>query len=180
MSEFVAHEVEISTVDCGQCHQAYHLMEGYAACYSHIAVSFHHVPVHLVVDEAEYHSLVSYQSLIVAFHVAYCLFVVAAVGQFPEYGCRMPVLVFLFFKSFYPVVRYSHRHAVIESHTSFGEGECQTRHSAHFFSDGDGVGIDLMYQYIGKCEICYGICVFCAVVVVGIASESLTESVAIV
>ena len=69
MTEFVAHEVEVAAVDCGECDETYHFVQRDAACHCHVVVVFHHVPVHLVVDKAEYHGLVAHESLVVAFHV---------------------------------------------------------------------------------------------------------------
>ena len=69
MAEFVAHEIEIAAVDCRGSDKADHLVESHAACHGHIVVADHHVPVHLVVDEAEYDGLVADKRLIVAFDI---------------------------------------------------------------------------------------------------------------
>ena len=85
MSELIAHEVEVSAVDSGESDKAYHLVHGYATVDSGIVIAFHHVPVHLVVDQPEYNSLVAHQRLVMTFHIAYGLFIGTAVGKFPIY-----------------------------------------------------------------------------------------------
>ena len=95
MSEFITHEVQVASVDCGKCDKAYHLVQCDSACNSHVAVAFGHVPVHRGVDQAEYYGLVTYKSLVVALDIGDCFLVGPAVGEFPEYGCGMPVLVFI-------------------------------------------------------------------------------------
>lgn len=69
MSELVTHKVEIAAVDGRSRHEAYHLVESHAAGHDHIVVIDHHVPVHLLVNEAEYDSLVAHQSLVVTLDI---------------------------------------------------------------------------------------------------------------
>ena len=92
----------------------------------------------------------------------------------------MPVLVFLFLECLDPIVGNTHGHTVIETDTAVLDGYRKTGHSAHFFRDGDGRGVDLMDELVGKGEICDGVDVLVAVVVVGVRAEILTESVVII
>ena len=72
----------------------YQLVKGDAAGHGHVVVVLHHVPVHFLVDKAEYHRLVAYKSLVVRFDVRNCFLVGASVGELPEYRGGMPVFVF--------------------------------------------------------------------------------------
>ena len=92
-------------------------MECHASCHGAVVVADHHVPVHLFVDQTEDDGLVAHERLVVAFAVAYCLFVVAPVGEFPVDGCGMPVLVTFFLYYPDPVVWDSHGQTVVESHS---------------------------------------------------------------
>ncbi len=69
MTELIAHEVEISAIDCSEGDKTYHLVQSNATVYRRIVVAFGHMPVHLVVDKTEYYSLVAYQSRVMAFNI---------------------------------------------------------------------------------------------------------------
>ena len=143
-------------------------MHGHAAGHGHIFVTLHHVPVHILVNQAEYYSLVAHQCLVVALNVGYCLLIGAAVGQLPVYRCRVPVLVLLLLEHLDPVVGDTHGHTVVKSQASVLYRKCQARHAAHLLGYGYGRWIDGVDQLVGKRQVGYGICVLIAVVVVGI------------
>ncbi len=180
MAEFVAHEVEIAAVDGRERHEAYHLVESHAAGYVGVGVANHHVPVHLAVNEAENHRLVAYEGLVVAFDVRYCLLVGAAVGELPEYRCRVPVFVFLLLEGLDPIVGNTHGHAVVEAYAAVFERYCEAGHAAHLLGNGYCLGLHLMYEQVGKGEVDDGVGVLTAVVVVGIAAESFAEAVVVI
>ena len=155
-------------------------MERDAAVHVHVVVVNHHVPIHVGVDKTEDYRLVAHKCLVVAFGIVDCLFVGAAVGQLPEDGCRLPVLVFFLFYGLYPEIGDAHRHAVVEADASVAYLVGESGHTAHFLSNGDGVGVDFVDKFVGKRQICDCVCVLSAVVVVVIRRECLTESVVVV
>ncbi len=92
----------------------------------------------------------------------------------------MPVLVFFLLESLDPVIGYAHRHAVVKTDAAILDGYSETRHAAHFFGDGDSVGVYFMDELVGEGKIGDCVCVLSAVIVVVIAVECLSESVAVV
>ena len=118
MAELIAHEVKVTAVDGRGGHKSDHLVESHAAGHCHIVVILHHVPVHLLVDQAENHSFVSDKSPVVALYIRDCLFIGTAVGQFPEYRSRMPVLVLLLLESLDPVIGNTHSHTVVKPYAA--------------------------------------------------------------
>ena len=155
-------------------------MQGHAACHVGIVVVHHHVPVHFGVYQAENHSLVAHQSLVVALDVGNRLFIGAAVGELPEDGRRMPVLVLFLLQGLDPVVRDTHGHAVVETDAAVGKGNGQAGHAAHFLGNGYGRGLELVNQDIGQGEIGDCVRVLTAIVVVAVAAEGLAQAVVIV
>ncbi len=155
-------------------------MECYSAGHGHVIVIDHHVPVHLFIDKPEYDGFVADKSLVVAFDVGYGLFIGATVGQFPEYGCRVPVLVFLFFQCLDPVVGDSHCHAVVEANASVFEWNGESGHAAHLLGNRYGLRIYAVDQQVGEREICDCINILIAVIIIAIAAEVLSESVVVV
>ena len=140
--------------------------QGHAPVYDKVGVALAHVPVHHVVDEAEYDGLVAHESLVVALGIVDGLFVGPPVGQFPEYGGRFPVLVLLLLDGLYPEVGDTHGHAVVEADAAVLELGGQARHAAHLFGDGDGARIYLVDELVGQSEVDDGVVVLPAVVVV--------------
>ncbi len=180
MTELIAHEIEITAIDRGQRHEAYHLMQRHASLYGIIVVAHHHMPIHLLVDQTEDDSLVAHESLVVAFTVADSLFIGTSVGEFPKYGSRMPVFIPLLFDHFNPVVGHTHSHTVIKAHAAVGKLRRQTRHTAHLLGDSDGVGIDVVDQNVGQREIGQSVGVLIAVVIIAIAPECLPQTVVVI
>ena len=85
MTELVAHEVEIATVN-GRCrNKSYHLVQCYASVSHEVFVALLEVPVHVGINKAEDYCLVADQCLVVALAVAYCLLVGTSVLHLPEY-----------------------------------------------------------------------------------------------
>ena len=138
------------------------------------------MPVHLLVNQPENHCLVSDKSLVVAFDVRDGLLLVTAVGQLPENGCRMPVLILLLLEGLDPVIGDTHSHPVIEADTAILELDGKSGHTAHLLGNGDSVGIDSMYQEVGESEIGYRVGVLASVVVVAIAAERFSKPVVII
>ena len=180
VAEFVAHEVEVAAIDGGEGYEAYHFVECHSAGYGGVGVADHHVPVHFLVDETEDYGLVAYECLVMAFDVGDCLFVGAAVGEFPEDGGGMPVLVFFLLEEFDPVVGDAHCHAVVESDAAVFDFDGEAGHAAHFLGDGDGVWVDFVDEFVGEGEVYDGVGVLVAVVVVGVGAEGFSEAVVVV
>ena len=180
VSPFVAHEVEVAAVDGRGCCQANHLVKRHTAINHSVVVVNHHVPIHFLVDEAENDGLVAHQSLVVALGVTDGFLVGTSVGEFPENGTGLPILVLLLLDGLDPKVGNAHRHTVVEAHAAVFKCACQSWHTAHFLGDGDGVRVHLVNQYVGKGEIGDGVGVLRAVVVVVVAAKRLSQSVAVV
>ena len=106
-------------------------------------------------------------------------FIGAAVGEFPEDGCGMPVLVFLLLYHLDPVVGDAHCHAVVETDTSVVKLDGKAGHAAHFLRNCDGVAVHLMDENVGEGEIDDGVGVLIAVVIVGISSEGFSKTVVV-
>ena len=138
------------------------------------------MPVHVGIYQSEYDGLVSNECLVVAFGIRNRRLVGTAVGKFPKDTGRFPVFVLQFLDGLYPIVRHIHGHAVVKSHTAVFEGQCQSGHSGHFFGNGDGIGINLMDELVGKRKVADGIHILAAVIVVAIASESLSQPMAVI
>ena len=115
-----------------------------------------------------------------ALSIADGLFVGATISKFPEYRCWMPIFVFFLLDGLNPVVRNTHRHAIVEAHTALLEWQCQARHTAHFFGYGDSLRIKFVNKLICKGEIYYGVNILTAVVVVAISTECLSEAVVVI
>ena len=145
-----------------------------------VLVAFLEVPVHVGVDETEHYSLVAYKSLVVAFAVADGLFVGTAVFHFPEYRTWLPVLVFQLLNGLDPVVWNVHCHTIVEAVAAILEFCCQSRHSAHFLGNGDGIRVHLVDEFVCKCEVADGIVVLMTVEIVAVTTERLAKSVAII
>ena len=65
MTELIAHEVQVTSVD-GRCRgKPYHLVQGYAAVYHLGLVALAEVPVHIGIYQTEDDGLVAYQCLVV-------------------------------------------------------------------------------------------------------------------
>ena len=180
MSELVAHEVEVASVDGGCRYKPYHLVQGDATMHHEVLVALLEVPVHVGIDETEDDGLVSHECLVVALTVGDGLLVASSVLHLPEYGAWLPVLVAQFLDGLNPVVRYVHGHAVVEAISSVLELGGQTRHAAYLLGNCHGLGVHLVYEQVCKREVADGVIVLMSVEVVLIATECLSESVAVV
>ncbi len=155
-------------------------MEGDASGHHHILVADHHMPVHLLVNKAENHRLVTDKRLVVALDIRDCLLLVAAVGKLPENRGRVPVLILLLLEGLDPVVGYAHRHAIVEPNAAILESDGQARHAAHLLGDGYRVGIHGVDDLVGQSEVGYRVGVLSAVVIVAISAESLPQAVVVI
>ena len=180
MTEFIAHEVEVATIDGGAGDEANELVKRDSAVNGIVVVAHHHVPVHLAVDKAENECLVAHKSLVVTLGIADCLLVGTAVGKLPEYRCRVPILIFLLLDCLNPIVGDSHRHAIVESYSTVFHRDSESGHTAHFLGNGDCIGVHGVNHLIGKAQIGDCVGVLTAVIVVVIAAECLSQSVAII
>ena len=180
MAELVAHEVEVTAVDGRGGDKANHLVKSNAAMNGSVFIAFSEVPIHIGIDEAEDEGLVAHEGLVVAFSVRDVVLIGTAVGEFPEDAAGLPVLVAQFLDGLNPIVGDVHRHAVVKAITAILEGRGQTRHTAHLFCNGDGIGIDFVDKEVGQGEVADGIVVLVAVEIVTITTEGFAQSVAII
>ena len=180
MTELISHEVEVASIDCGERNETDHLMESHSAIHGEIIVAHHHMPIHLLVDQTEDNRLVAHESLIMAFAIRDGLLIGATVGEFPENRGGVPFLILLLLDHLDPIVGDTHSHSIVETYSSLIEFESQPRHAAHLLCDGDSLGVDLMYKDIGKREIYESVRVLTSVVIIGIASESLPQTMVVI
>ena len=148
-------------------------MQRHATAHHAIVVAGHHVPVHLLVDEAEDDSLVAHQCLVVTLGIGDCLLVGAAVGEFPEYRSGFPLLILELLDGLNPVVGNTHRHAIVETYAPILHLSRQPWHATHFLSNGDGMGINVVNELVGKSEIGNSISILITIVVVVISAKRL-------
>ena len=57
----------------------------------------------------------------------------------------------------------------IETDAAVLELDCQPRHAAHLFGNGDGMGVHLMYKFVGKCQVDNGIRILIPVIIIPIS-----------
>ncbi len=125
-------------------------MQRHAAGYVGIIVANHHMPVHLRVDKAENHSLITHEGLVVTLHIRYRFLIGTTVGKLPENRCRMPVLILLFLEGLDPIIRNTHCHTIVEAYTAVLERYGKAGHTAHFLGDSDCLGAHFVDEHIGK------------------------------
>ena len=180
MTELIAHEIQVTTVHGASRKQTYHLVQRHAAYDIAGLVSFLEMPVHVGVHHSEDECFVSDKCLIVALGVGDSLFVLTAIGHLPKECAGLPVLVAHVFCTLDPIVRDVHSHAIVEAVAAILEWQCQARHAAHLLGNGDGIAIQLVNQLVGQCQVGDSVIIFVSVIVVGIISERLAESVAVI
>ena len=180
MAKLVAHEVQIAAIDGGSSNQTDHLVKSYAAIYYTVAVLLAEVPVHISIDEPENDGLVSHQCLVMAFCIRNSLFILTAVGHFPENAGRLPVLIFLLLDGLDPVIRHIHSQTVIEAIAAIFKLGSQAGHAADVFSYGDGTGLHFMDELVCQSQVADGIIILMTVEIISIAHEGFTQTVAVV
>ena len=92
----------------------------------------------------------------------------------------MPVFVFDFFDPFDPVIGNSHAHSKIKSNASFFKRIGQCRHTAYVFGNCNGIGIAIVYQFIGQTQVCDGILVLVAVKVMPVFGKGPAETMIVI
>ena len=148
MSPFVAHEVEVAAIDSRGCNKTYHLMKGNSACGNIILVTLLKVPVHVRIDKTEHYCLVAYKCLIMRLCVRYRLFILTAIGEFPENIKYAPILIPFLLDHLDPVVRDTHSQTIVEAHTAISKLCCKSRHSRHLLCNGNSILVYLMDEFI--------------------------------
>ena len=138
------------------------------------------MPVHVGIDKAEDDGLVTHESLVVRLSIGDGLLIGTAVGHLPEDVTWIPLLVALFLDHLNPVVRQTHSKAVVEAHAAVFKLGCETRHARHLLSNGDGILVHLVDNFVGKGEIAEGVVVLTAVEIVAIAAEVNTQAVVVI
>ena len=89
-----------------------------------------------------------------------------------------PVLVAHLLDILDPEVGNTHRQTVVEAHAAFALRACQSGHSRHILSNGDGVFLHFVDQFVRQREIADCITIFVAVEITAIAVEILAQTVA--
>ena len=180
VTEFVAHEVEITAIACRHRDEPNHFVQGDSAVCDIIFVTFFEVPIHIGVNQPEDNRLIADESLVVAFGVRDGFFVCAAIGHFPENRRRFPIFVALFFDQLDPEIGDVHSQAIIETEAAVLELTCEAGHTADIFGDSDGVGLDLVNHFIRQHEVANGVIVLVTVEIIAVTHESFAESVAVI
>ena len=180
VSELVAHEVKVSSID-GSCrYETNHLMQGDSTFGDSVDILLCEVPVHIGINEAEDDSLVAHKCLVVTLAIRDCLLIRTAVLYLPEDTAWFPVLVGLLLNGLNPIVWNVHRHAVVEAETAIFELSGKAWHSAHFFGNGYCLRVNLVYKAVCKRQVTYCVIVLMAVEVVAIVGECLAKSMTVI
>jgi hypothetical protein len=83
-----------------------------------VFLQFGHRKIHFAFHQAKSQGLISHQSLVVAFGIGYCFFVVAPVGEHTPQFAHTPFIVGFFFQQLDPMIRNAHAKSVIETNTT--------------------------------------------------------------
>ena len=150
VSPFISHKIEVTAIDGGSRYEANHFVESHTPVHGGVVVVDHHVPIHFLIDEAENDGFVAHERLVVAFCVADGFFVGTSVGEFPVHRSGFPIFILLLLDGFNPIVGYAHSHTVVETDAAIFKWPRQSRHTAHFLSDRDGMGVHLVDEHIGE------------------------------
>ena len=133
-------------------------MQGNGTVNHGVVGGFIHVCIHGGVRQAEDHSLVTHQRLVVGFHIGHGIFTGTAQAHISPHLPDVPVLVLLFLHRLDPHIRETHAQAVIKADAAVGDGQTHAGHAGHIFRDGDGLGIDLTNQLVGQLQVGDGFC----------------------
>ena len=153
VAELVAHEGQVALAAQTHGQQTDHLVQGHAPVDHQILVVIGHTPVHFLVAQAEHHRLVPHQRLVVGLHIADDLLLGSAARQLRPEHPHIPVVVPDLLQELDPHIRLAHGQAVVKAHTAVFNGQAQPRQGGGVLGDGDGVGIYLAHQFVGKLEI---------------------------
>ena len=92
----------------------------------------------------------------------------------------MPILIFLLFDEFDPVIGDVHREAIVKSVTAVFKRRGESRHTADIFGNGDSIRIDFMNEPVCERQIANGIVILMSVEIVPVAGEILAQSVTVI
>ena len=129
MTELIAHEVQVTTVDGCSRHQTDHLMHGDTTLCHIVDILLGEVPIHIGINQTEDDSLITHQCLVVTLAVRDSLLVRTTVLDLPEDRADVDVLVAYLLNGLDPVVGDVHRHTVVETVAAILELCCQARHT---------------------------------------------------
>ena len=104
MSEFIAHEIEITTIHRRGSEETDHLQQCNASVHAMYTTLLVHIPIHISIDQAKYDCLVPDQSLIVTLGIADRLFLLTAIGQLIPDVAGIPVFVTMLFDELDPEI----------------------------------------------------------------------------
>ena len=180
VTEFVAHEVEITAVARRDGDEANHLVQSDSAIGNVILVAFFEVPIHIGINQPEDNRLIANESLVVTFGVRDGFFVCAAISHLPENSRRFPIFVALFFDQLDPEIGDVHSQPVIEPEAAVLELTCETGHAADIFGNRDGVGLDFVNHFVCQHQVANGVVVLVTVEIIAVTHERFAETVAVV
>ena len=178
VSELVAHEVEVASIDGGGSNKANHLVEGDTTVHHISRVSVLEVPIHISVNESEDDSLVSDECLVVALGIRDRLLVLASVGHLVEDMPCLPVFVAHFLDVLYPEVGYAHGEAIVKAHAAILDGTSESGHAGHLLGDSNRLGLHLVNEFVRQGEVHDSVAVLVHIVVGTISVEVLAQAVA--
>ena len=180
VSEFVAHEVEVSVVGGEEGEQAGHFVEGDAAVDGEVAGGGVHVEVHLFVDEFEDEGFAADEGLVVGFEVGEGVFFGSVGGEFVVEPAEVPGFVGDVVGEFEPGVGNAHGEAEVEAAAAFFFGGAEAGEAGDVFGDGDGVGANGVDEFVGEGEVGEGVEIEGAVEVGGGVVEGGAEAAVVV
>ena len=152
MAEFVAHEVEVRFSAAGQGEQADHLVQGNGAVDYRVVAVLVHVGVHIRPGQTEDHRLVAHQRLVVGLHIGHGFLSGAAQAHAAPHLIDVPEFV-LDLHRLDPHIRQSHAQPVIKADAAVRNGQAHAGHTGHILGNGDGLGVHLTDQLVGKLQI---------------------------
>ena len=176
MTEFIAHEIEVSPSAGRQGNQTDHLVESYATVHDQIFRSLRHRRVHLRPKQTEKDRLVADQSLVMALGIADSPLVGPLVGQFVPDLPRAPGLIRTLLDPLYPMVSDAHRHPEVETNSTFLIWWRKSGHSADILCYRESIGMNLVNQHVGKRKVGDGALVDSRVEIEVVSAEILAQT----
>ena len=179
MAEFVAHKVEVRFSAAGQSEQTNHLVQGNGAVDHGVVAVLVHVGVHVRPGQAEDHRLVAHQRLIVGLHIGHGLLSGTAQAHTAPHLIDVPEFV-LPLHRLDPHIRQSHTQPVVKADAAVRNGQAHAGHTGHILGDGDGLGVHLTDQLVGKLQIGHRLGVGVVGEILAVGGEVRTEGVVMV
>ena len=140
-------------------------MQSHTTVYHQFMVKHTHPGVNILIHQTEKYSLIANHCLVMTFRITDGMLFRTFIGQFIKHIPHMPFFIFFAFNQLNPIIRHSHAHPKIKPYSPFTCRLCQTRHSAHIFSNSNHVRIYFMNQFISQRQISNRILILIAVII---------------